>query len=63
MYAADVAFRMCQSSNVTIVKAWRVVGKGTNRTLVFTLPVDKVVFFSVFGNLHTVNIIDMYTFC
>ena len=42
LYAADIALRMCQSSNVTTVIAWRVIGRGNNRAIVMTLPVDKV---------------------
>ena len=42
LYAADIALRMCQSSNVTTVTSWRVIGKGNNRAIVMTLPVDKV---------------------
>ena len=34
--------RMTQASNVTTITAWRVIGKGRNRAIVFTLPVDKV---------------------
>ncbi|KAL0041029.1 hypothetical protein WJX77_002724 [Trebouxia sp. C0004] len=41
LYAADIALRMCQSSNVTTVTNWRVIGKGNNRAIVMNLPVDK----------------------
>ncbi|KAL0045657.1 hypothetical protein WJX82_000761 [Trebouxia sp. C0006] len=41
LYAADIALRMCQSSNVSTVTNWRVIGKGNNRAIVMTLPVDK----------------------
>ena len=42
LYAADIAMRMTQASNITTITAWRVIGKGSNRAIVFTLPVDKV---------------------
>ena len=42
LYAADIAMRMTQASNITTITGWRVVGKGSNRAIVFTLPVDKV---------------------
>ena len=42
LYTADIAIRLCQSGNVTTVTEWRVLGKGNNRAIVFTLPVDKV---------------------
>lgn len=42
LYAADIAMRMTQASNVTMVTGWRVIGKGANRAITFTLPVDKV---------------------
>lgn len=42
LYAADIAMRMTQASNITAITAWRVIGKGSNRAIVFTLPVDKV---------------------
>ena len=33
---------MTQASNITTITGWRVIGKGKNRAIVFTLPVDKV---------------------
>ncbi|KAL3146993.1 hypothetical protein ABBQ38_014960 [Trebouxia sp. C0009 RCD-2024] len=41
LYAADIAMRMTQASNITTITGWRVIGKGQNRAIVFTLPVDK----------------------
>lgn len=42
LYTADVVVRLVQQANVTTVTEWRVIGKGNNKTLVITLPVDQV---------------------